>query len=144
MCSFIMNVLEWCAGILASIIVVYISQLINEHCFEPQRKLKELLSQVDFTLNYYANILANPGEANHENEIEASNELRKTAMTFMAYIATNPRIKYKKISHKELDSIGPVLIQLSNSVGKTSDAEKNYQVIDELRKILYKNNPKAL
>ena len=91
--SFILSVFQWSAGIIASLLVVFFSQLINEQYFEPQRKMKELISQVDFTLNYYANIIVNPGEADRNYEVEASIELRKVAMKFMAYLAANPNIK---------------------------------------------------
>jgi len=140
----ICSILEWCTGILASLIVVFLTQLINEKYFVPRRKIKELISEVNYILNYYANIIANPGEVETELEVEASNELRKASMKLMAFIAIYPRIKYGKITHMELGDIGSCLIGLSNSVGNINHAEINLKKITELRELLHKNNPEAL
>lgn len=138
------GILEWCAGILASLIVVFCTQIINNHFFVPKRKMKEQICKVDATLNYYANIITNPGGTDKEHELEASKELRRTAMEFMSFIAFNPKIKYGEITHNELDSIGPELIRLSNSVGRKDYAEKNHIALSELRTLLYKNNPNTI
>ena len=138
------KVIEWMAGILGSLIVVYCTQLINDRFFVPQNTLKALLQEVDATISYYANVIANPGVVNKELEIEASNKLREMAMKFMAFIAAHPTIKDRKITHKDLDFIGPELIRLSNTVGDQLMGERNADKLDSIRKLLYKNNPSAV
>lgn len=138
------KVAEWIAGILGSLIVVYCTQLINDRYFAPKNTLKSLLQEVDATISYYANVITNPGVVNKELEMEASKKLREIAMKFMAFIAANPKIKERKITHKELDSIGPELIRFSNTVGDSLMGEMNVNKLDSIRKLLYKNNPRAL
>ena len=48
------------------------------------------------------------------------------------------------MSFRELEEIGPKLIQLSNSIGNEKAIEANCYIVKEMREILYKNNPKAL
>ena len=62
----------------------------------------------------------------------------------MSFIAFNPKIKYGDITHKELDTIGPELILLSNTVGSKEFEEENHYAVSKLRKLLYKNNPNAI
>ena len=138
------KVIEWIAGILGSLIVVYCTQLINDRLFVPKNTLKALLQEIDATISYYANVISNPGVVNKELEMEASNKLREMAMKYMAFIATNPKIKERKITHEELDSIGPELIRFSNTVGDSLMGEKNVDKLDLIRKLLYKNNPGAV
>lgn len=137
------KVIEWMAGILGSLIVVYLTQQINDRYFAPKNMLKALLQEVDATLNYYANVIASPG-VNKELEIEASNKLRELAMRFIAFIAANPKIKERKITHEELDLIGPELIRFSNTVGDPLMGEHNVDKLEMLRKLLYKNSPGAV
>lgn len=139
-----LKVIEWMAGILGSLIVVYFTQLINDRYFAPKNTLKALLQEVDATLSYYANVIGNPGVVNKELEMEASNKLREIAMRFMAFIAANPKIKERKITHQELDSIGPELIRFSNTVGDPLMGERNADQLDMIRKLLYKNNLGAI
>ena len=138
------KVIEWIAGILGSLIVVYCTQLINDRLFVPKNTLKALLQEIDATISYYANVISNPGVVNKELEMEASNKLREMAMKYMAFIATNPKIKERKITHEELDSIGPELIRFSNTVSDPLMGEKNADKLDLIRKLLYKNNPGAI
>ena len=138
------KVVEWLIGILGSLIVVYCTQLINDRVFVPKNKLKALLQKVDATISYYANVISSPGVVNKELELEASKKLRKIAMRFMAFIAANPKIRERKITHEELDSIGPELIRLSNTVGDPLMGEKNVEKLELIRKLLYKNNPRAV
>lgn len=138
------KVIEWMAGILGSLIVVYCTQLINDRFFVPKNTLKALLQEVDATISYYANVIVNPGVANKELEMEASNKIRETAMKFMAFLAAHPKIKERKITHVELDSIGPELIRFSNTVGDPQMGDRNAEKLDLIRKLLYKNNPKAV
>ena len=128
------KVIEWIAGILGSLIVVYCTQLINDRLFVPKNTLKALLQEIDATISYYANVISNPGVVNKELEMEASNKLREMAMKYMAFIATNPKIKERKITHEELDSIGPELIRFSNTVSDPLMGEKNADK-DELNEL---------
>lgn len=138
------KVVEWIAGILGSLIVVYFTQLINDRYFVPKNNLKALLQEVDATINYYANVIVNPGVVNKELEMEASNKLREMAMKFLAFIAANPKIKERKITHEELDTIGEELIRFSNTIGDPLMCERNMDNLDKIRKILYKNNLRAV
>ena len=48
-----------------------------------------------------------------------------------------------EITHEELDSIGPELIRFSNTVGDPQTGERNADKLEMIRKLLYKNNPRA-
>ena len=136
MCGFFIKVIEWAAGILASLIVVFMSQLINEHYFGPRRELKTLIRKVLFTIDLYADVMVNPGVSSYEEKAEASAEIRRIAMEYRAFLASYPKIQLSKMDHKTLDSIGPRLIRLSNMVGLRNHEMDSHNEMEIIRKQL--------
>lgn len=135
--GFMIKTLEWTAGILASLIVVCLTQAINDHCVAPRQELRSLIRKASYTVDYYANIIVNPGVCDSDLEKEASNEIRKVALELMAFVATYPKLKYKHLTAQDLDSIGPELIRISNTVGVPSAIGTNFRELKEIREKLY-------
>ena len=133
--SFVVDVLKWLSSIMASLIVVFFTQVINEKYFVPKRKMRKLIEKVDFILDYYANILSNPGVSKQENE--ASEEIRKIAMKCIAFSINHPKTRYKRINTLKLCSIGNELTAMSNSVGDKYLEYNVHKKIEELKQRLH-------
>jgi len=138
MYGIIINILEWLAGIIASLIVVFGTQLINDRYFSPKQELRNLLRKVVYTLDYYALIIDNPGAVDKETEKEAMYEVRKVAMELMTFTANYPKMKYKHLSAKDLESLGPDLVGISNSIGIINPGYSVYDALQRIRRIICK------
>ena len=132
--EFLIDTLKWMAGIIGSLIVVYITQLISAYCFAPKKELSDIIKRISYYLAYYANIISNP-EPRDANE-EASRNLRSAAMELKAYIDVHPKCKYKTFSAKDLDNMATRVVFLSNSISHKKALEVNAEQLLDLRKTI--------
>ena len=136
--DFALSVGTWLAGILASLIVVYLTQFINSKYFAVRNELKDYIKKTNCVLGYYKNIIMNPGCANQELEREASNEIRRIAMELDAFAEMYPKLRYLKFDSIKLKQLSSNLIGLSNSLFDTRVLKNNQKRMDEIEQLLKK------
>ena len=136
--DFFIDVFKWMAGIIGSLIVVYITQLISASCFVPKKELSDIMRRLSFLLGYYANLIANP-EPRDANK-EAGLDLRSAAMDLKAFIDIHPKCKYKALTATDLDNIATRIVVLSNSINHKNALEKNVEQLQDLRKTIRGGN----
>ena len=134
--TFLNNTLEWMAGILGSLVVVYMTQIIKIHVFVPKKELSEIIRKLYFVTEYYANIITNPGTVNELKSNEANSELRRAAIDLSAYLTEQPRCKYKQLSYEDLEDISRRALFLSNSVYHKNAEEENSRQLEMIRSAL--------
>ena len=134
--AFILNAFEWCAGILGSVIVVYVSQVINDKYFEPKKEFSLIVRKAIYTLDYYANVISNPGDVKKELGVEASSGLRKVAMEFLNFSLYYPEYHCSDINNDKIKQIGRTLTGLSNGLGIRDHADINAKERQALKEML--------
>ena len=132
--AFVLHALEWMAGIIGSLIVVFFTQLINVRFFTPKRELAEIVRRLSYTIGFYSNRIANPGPENAA--YEAGHDLRSVAMELKAFIDMYPKCKYKKLTADDLNVIATKIVFLSNSIHLKKATDVNKEQLDMLRKEL--------
>ena len=136
MCDFVIKVVEWLFGILASVIVVFITQKINDSYFKPRNDLKVLLRDISSTIDYYRNIISSPGSVKREREDEASDAIRKAAMELKSFCSQNPKIKYKELDSKGMTILWQDLLGISNAIGNADFSQESLSKLSEIYQLL--------
>ncbi len=114
--GFLSSVGSWITGVLSSLALVYLTQLIKSRVFEPKAQMKSLVSEAHMLLDFYEDLVKNPGKSTAEKYAEASSAYRDLARRMMCFARQNPATKANRLKAENLDKAAMHLIGLSNSV----------------------------
>ena len=134
MTELLIKAAEWMAGVIGAVIVVYMTQIINERIFMPRKELSDIMRKVSYTVRYYSNVITNPGPENIESE--AKHDLRDAGMDIKAFLNDYPKCKYRGMKAEELEIIATKLVFLSNSICLKKALDANAKQLDDIRKML--------
>lgn len=132
--TFLISAAEWFAGIIGSVIVVYITQLIKDYYFNPKKELSLIIRDLLYTARLYANRINNPGPENVDSDVGL--KLKEVAMVLKAYIDEHPRCRYRNLTTDHLESIATRMVFLSNTVTHKKALQVNANQLDFVIKSL--------
>jgi len=131
--------------IIVALIIFIISQYFLKFILEPMKELKQTISHVVFSIEYYANILYNINVASKEDIIEFHNEFRKLAFSLKTQLDAIPlfdKFRFFFLLQRKsniLKSV-PELIGLSNTT-KQVPIEIIEKRVDRIRQSLNIQSP---
>ena len=131
-----MNWCEWFFGIMASLIVVFMSQLINYLIFEPRNTFKRLRNKISAALIMYARYTHNPGDIRIELEEETDNAIRVLASELNAFSSEYITKTFCHVNMKDAVEASGKLIGLANGVYDKGNLKDNEQLETEIKQLL--------
>ncbi|MEK0337125.1 MAG: hypothetical protein QQN41_06790 [Nitrosopumilus sp.] len=131
--------------IIVALIILFISQYFLMFVLEPMKELKQTISKIAVSIEYYANILYSINVASIEDSVEFKNEFRKLASLLRPQVDTIPfydtfRFLFSLPNRSKLLDSTLDLIGLSNTTTQVpfESIEKRVNRIKQLLNIYMK------
>lgn len=117
--------------VISGVLVFVLGEIIQRYFLEPRQRYKEVIGKIDYSLKFYANIIANPGILPEKLYLECSEVLRTLSCELEA---TYKQIPFKKLSTcKKVSDAARRLIRLSNNLSQPGEALHNSDDMDKIR-----------
>jgi len=125
--------------IFGSVLVFVISQAIFHFIILPKQKYKQVISDIDTQLRFYANVITNPHLSDPSNEIERSHylECHKTLRRLSCELESSYRnlFCHEEEEKKKVIEAVKSLTRLSNSLIR-GEAMQNNTELEKIRQLL--------
>ena len=126
-------------AILSGVAILLIGEFILRSFIEPILKQKAIINGIAYYLEYYSNVLSNPGKVKEELTKEASSDFRKLGINIIVKTSAIPQYElaqkyFKCLSKEDIIKISRAHIGISNYL-----LEKNKDEIRERVDIIKKS-----
>lgn len=78
------------AAVISGVIIALVAQIIIRFVLDPMQEFQKARIKVSFNLHYYSFVFTNPGKISDQWVMEASEEIRKGAMTLKSFSGVIP------------------------------------------------------